>query len=423
MRFPRSGLWRHADFLRLWSGQAISEFGSLVGGTALQFTAILLLDASPLQVAVLGAATLVPGFLFGLLAGVWVDRLRRRPILIGADIGRALVLATIPLAWAFELLRLEQLYAVAFFTGTFTFLFEVSYRSYLPTLVRRSELIEANSKLTASSAVTEVGGFGVAGWLVQLINGPLTILVDAFSFLGSAYFLRSIRTPEPAAASPRERRAVLREILDGLRLVLDNRLLRATAASAITLDFSMRVFGAVVLLYMINDLGFQPGVLGMIFAVGGVSSLIGSVVAARAGRVLGLGRAMVGGLVVFGLSQLLIPIAQGPMVVVAIYLIVQQFGDGAYVVREVSEVSLRQAITPEPFLGRMNASFRFGGMAAMLLGTLAGGLLGEAIGLRLTLVLGAGGTFVAALVLLLPQVRAVAGLGDEGVPPAGTSAP
>jgi len=418
LRFPRSGLWRHPDFLRLWSGQTISEFGSLVGGAALQFTAILVLDASPLEVAVLAASTLVPGFLFGLAAGVWVDRLRRRPIMIAADIGRALVLASIPLAWAFDVLRIEHLYVVAFFTGTFTFLFDVAYRSYLPTLVQRDDLIEANSKLTASAAVTEVGGFGIAGWLVQLITGPLTILLDAVSFLGSALFLRSIEAPE-AAPSLEERRSVISEAMEGLRVVVRDPLLRATAISSITLDFSMRVFGTVVLLYMIRDLDFEPGVLGMIFAVGGVSSLLGSVVAGRAGRALGLGRAMVAGLVIFGLSQLLIPIAQGPMAVVAVFLIVQQLGDGAYVVREISEMSLRQAITPEPFLGRMNASYRFGGIAAMLVGTLVGGILGELIGLRWTLVIGAGGTFVAALWLLLSQVRNVVGLPDQAPSPTG----
>ncbi len=412
MRFPRSGLWRHPDFLRLWGGQTISEFGSLVGGAALQFTAILVLDAGPLKVAVLAASTLVPGLLFGLVAGVWVDRLRRRPIMIAADIGRALALVSIPLAWAFDGLRIEHLYVVAFFTGTFTFVFDVAYRSYLPTLVQRDDLIEANSKLTASSAATEVGGFGVAGWLVQLITGPLTILVDAVSFLGSALFLRSIKTPE---ASPpiAERQSVLREALDGLRVVARSPLLRATAISSVTLDFSMRIFGTVVLLYLIRDLGFEPGVLGMIFAVGGVSSLFGSIVAARTGRALGLGRVMVAGLVVFGISQLLIPAAQGPMAVVAIFLIVQQMGDGFYVVREISEMSLRQAITPETFLGRMNASFQFGGIAAALVGTLVGGVLGELIGLRWTLVAGAGGTFVAAFWLLVSQVRSVVELPEQ----------
>ena len=412
MKFPRSGLWRHPDFLRLWGGQTISAFGSLVGGAALQFTAILVLDAAPLQLAALAASTLVPGFLFGLVAGVWVDRLRRRPIMIAADIGRALVLASIPLAWAFDVLHMEHLYVVAFFTGTFTFLFDVAYRSYLPTLIQRDELIEANSKLTASSAATEVGGFGVAGWLVQLITGPLTILVDAVSFIVSALFLHSIKAPE-AMPAIEERSSVLREVVEGLQVVVRDPLLRATAISSVTLDFSMRIFGTVVLLYMIQDLGFGPGVLGMIFAVGGVSSLLGSVVAARAGRTLGLGRVMVLGLVVFGLSQLLIPIAQGPMAVVAMFLIVQQFGDGAYVVREISEMSLRQAITPEPFLGRQNASFQFGGIAAMLVGTLVGGVLGEVIGLRWTLVVGAGGTFVSAFWLLVSQVRSVVDLPDQ----------
>lgn len=412
VRLRFSGLWRRADFLRLWSGQTISVFGSFIGGSALQFTAVLVLDATPLQMAMLAAATLLPGFLIGLFAGAWVDRLRRRPILIVTDVGRALVLVSIPLAWLFDLLSMEQLYAVAFLTGALTLFFDVASLSYLPTLVRREELVEANSKLAASSAASEVAGFGVAGWLVQLITGPLAILLDAVSFLGSALFLGSIRTPEPEPGPAATRQSVWREIADGVHVVLASPLLRATAASATILDLSMRVYGTVILLYVVRELGFDPGVLGMIFAVGGLSSLVGSLVAGRAGRTLGLGRVMALGLVVFGLSQLLVPLAAGPAVVVALFLVGQQLGDGAYVVREVNEVSLRQAVTPRPVLGRMNASFRFAGLAAMLLGTLIGGVLGDTIGLRPTLVVGACGTFVAALWLLLSPVRNVAVLPD-----------
>src|SRR2546426_9011428 len=183
------GLWQHPDFVRLWTGQTISVFGSLIGRTALPFTAILVLDARPYQIALLLAADIAPGLIVNPVAGVWVDGLRRRPILIAADVGRAVLLASIPVAYAFDSLRMEQLYVIACLTGALTMTFDVAYRSYLPSLVGREELLEGNSKLTASSAAAEVGAFGAAGWLVQLFTGPIAILVDAVSFLFSALFV------------------------------------------------------------------------------------------------------------------------------------------------------------------------------------------------------------------------------------------
>src|SRR3990172_739265 len=193
----RTGLWGHRDFVRLWTGETISEFGSLIGRTALHFTAILVLDARPYQVAVLLAADIGSGLVVGPVAGVWVDRLRRRPIMIAADLGRAALLASIPLAYAFDMLRIEQLYIVACLTGVMTMTFDVAYRSYLPSLVGREELLEGNSKLTASSAADEVGAFGIAGWLVQLLTGPVAIFVDAVSFVFSAFFIGAIGKKEP----------------------------------------------------------------------------------------------------------------------------------------------------------------------------------------------------------------------------------
>src|SRR5271163_4384945 len=191
---PRfTGLWRHTDFMRLWTGQTISVFGSLVGATAIAFTAILVLHATPFQLGILSAARLAPGFLSALIAGAWVDRLRRRPILIGADIGRGLLLATIPLAAILRRLHIEQLYIVTFFVGILSTFFDVAYESYLPSLIGRDQLIEGNSKLSASASVAEFGGLGLAGWLVQLFTAPLTILIDAVSFVFSAISVWLVR--------------------------------------------------------------------------------------------------------------------------------------------------------------------------------------------------------------------------------------
>ncbi|HEU4759437.1 MAG TPA: MFS transporter [Dehalococcoidia bacterium] len=415
-----SGLWANTDFLKLWAGETVSVFGSLVGRTALPFAAILVLDARPFQIALLAAADIVPGLLVGLVAGVWVDRLRRRPILIAADIGRAALLCSIPLAYALDMLHIEQLYAVAFLAGVLTMFFDVAYLSYLPSVVRREELLEGNSKLAASSSMAEVGAFGVAGWLVQLLTAPVAILIDALSFLFSALFVSWIRSPEPAPAAS-ERQSIRREIAEGVRLVVGDPLLRATAGSVVTADFSFRVFGTVFLLFAVRDLGFHPGILGMIFAVGGVSSLLGSLVAGRSARRLGTGTTMVGGVLLMGLSMLFVPLAQGATVLAAALLLAQQLmGDGAFTVYEINQVSLRQAITADRLLGRVNASIRFAGLAAMLVGALVGGLLGETIGLRATLVVGAGGLCLGALWLALSPVRGLrsAPVGYVGTPAA-----
>ena len=225
------GLWRNRDFMRLWAGQTISQFGSLVGRTALHFTAILVLDASPYQIALLLAADIGSGLILGAIAGVWVDRLRRRPILIATDLGRAALLASIPVAYAFDSLRMEQLYVVACLTGAMAMTFDVAYQSYLPSLVGREELLEGNSKLMASSAAAEVGAFGAAGWLVQLFTGPVAILVDAVSFLVSALSVGSIKRTEPEPAPTADRESVWREMVEGLRTITRDRTLRAMAGA------------------------------------------------------------------------------------------------------------------------------------------------------------------------------------------------
>jgi MFS family permease len=402
------GLWRHPDFVRLWTGETISEFGSLIGRTALHFTAILVLDARPYQVALLLAADIGSGVLVGPVAGVWVDRLRRRPILIAADLGRAALLASIPVAYALDALRMEQLYLVACLTGAMTMTFEVAYRSYLPSLVGREELLEGNSKLTASSAAAEVGAFGAAGWLVQILTGPVAILLDAVSFLFSAFFVGAIRKQETEPPPAHEREGVMSEITEGLKVIMRHRTLRAIAGGEFLNHFSFAMFGAVFGLYVIRELDFQPGILGMIYAVGGASSLIGALVAGRVASRFGIGPAMVYGLAIMGVAMLAVPLARDATLLAAALLLAQQlFGDGAFTVYSVNEMTLRQTITPDRLLGRVNAGMETGPHAVMLVGALAGGLLGELIGLRATLVIAACVMLLAALWLAASPVRAL----------------
>jgi MFS family permease len=413
----RTGLWAHNDFLKLWAGETISVFGTLVGKTALPFTAILVLDAGALEVGLLIAADILPGLLFGVFAGVWVDRSRKRPIMIAADIGSFLALITVPIAYAFDALTIEQLFVVALATGTCHIFLDVAYMTYLPALVEKEHILEANSKTAASWSVAEVGAFSAAGWLVQILSGPVTVLIDTISFLVSAAFLKSIRKPEPEPVPLADRAGVLDEAREGVLTIWRDPILRAIGGANVLIDFSFRVFGAVFMVYVTRGLGFEPGVLGVVFAVGGVSSLIGALYASRAGRAFGMGRAMVLGLLMMGGSMLFVPAAADASILALTFLVAQQLlGDGFYTVYDVNQVTLRQTITPEHVLGRVNAGIRITGLAAMLAGALIGGVMGEYVGLRTTLVFSACGLFAAAAVLLASPAWSARGEVREVVP-------
>ena len=378
----------------------------MVGGTAMSFTAILVLGATPIQLGVLNIMGLLPAFLIGLLAGAWVDRLRRRPLLIGADLGRALALATIPLAAVLGLLHIGQVYLVALVVSMLTIFFDVAYQSYLPGLVGKESLMEGNSKLSASAAVAEFGGFSIGGWLVQIFTAPFAILIDAGSFVISAISVWLIRAREPIL-TPQEHPNMRREIADGLKTVIHQPLLRASAVAVLLRGLAGGIYGALVVLYMSRGLGFNPGLLGMIWAVGGVSSFLGAAIAPRISRRLGSGPAMVLGMGVFGVTSLFIPLASGATLLSAAFLIAAQLGDGFYILCEINLVSLRQSIASEHILGRVNATTQFINLGATLVGSLLGGLLGEAVGVRPILVVGAGFTLLAAVALALSPIRSL----------------
>ena len=403
---PRfTGLWRHPDFVRLWSGATVSHFGSLIGGIALQLTAILWLDASAAQVSLLAAAQLVPGFVVGLAAGVWVDRLQRRPIMIAADLGRAAALGSIPVAAVFGVLTIEQLYAVGFVTSALSVFFDAAYQAYLPTLIARDDLLEGNSKLTASASMAEVMSFSLSGWLVQLLKGPGAVAIDALSFVGSALFLSRIRTPEPPPPPREERESAWHEALEGARVVLAHPILRTLAGVAVIHAFAGQIIGVVYLLYLTNEVGYQPGVLGIIFAIGGVTSLGGAYLAGRPGVFGGLGPALVISNILRSLGTALMPLTTSVSWLGTTYLIANQcVTDPFWAYYEIQDVSLRQTVTPERLQGRMFANVRFLEFGARLIGTAAGGILGSTIGLRETLFFAVGAMCLSTVVLALSPV-------------------
>lgn len=402
------GLWNHRDFRRLWAGQTVSVFGSLISRTAIPFAAILELDASPFQMAVLEIAEMAPAFAFGLFAGVWVDRLRRRPLMIAADLSRAALLLIIPIAALAGILEMWHLIAVMVGISLFSMLFDVAYQSYLPGLVGRAQLIEGNSKLAASAAVAESGAFSIGGWLVQFLTAPFAILVNAFTFLVSALAIWRIEQPEERAEPLDDERGTLHEAAAGLSVVARNQTLRGLMLANTGLNLSGAIFGTVFLLYLSRDVGFRPGVLGLIFAIGGATSLVGAVAAGRVVDRLVSGRMLALMLVVIAAGQGLTPLV-GAVGLAGITLLVAQqvIVDPAWTIYEITGVTLRQAAVSDRLLGRVNASFRVLEFGGLLAGALLGGWIGTEFSPRTALILAALGSLAAALPIALWPPRGI----------------
>lgn len=408
---PRfNGLWKHPDFVRLWAGETISIFGSLIGGLAMKFTALIWLDAGAIDLAILTACEIVPAFAVGIFAGVWADRLARRPLMIAADILRALALGSVPLAAVFDVLTLSQLAAVLLATSTLNVIFNVAYEAYLPTLVERDDLVEGNAKLAASASVAEAGSFGISGWLVQLLSGPGAVLVDAVSFLFSAFFLARIRRPEPPPAPLHERDHVLGEAREGMRYVLRQPILRTFAAVSALAYLSHGLIGVAFLLYLHEEVGFSPGVLGLIFGVGGITSLGGAWLAGRPEIFGPLGRSLVAATFLRAIGSLFMPLA-GSVSPGGVALLVgnQLVTDPASTFYDIHATSLRQAIAEDHLRGRVSATFRVAGFGAMILGTGLAALVGEVWGARQVLFIAAGLAFAETVVLALSPVARLGG--------------
>ena len=406
MQQNRTGLWKNPDFVKLWIGQTVSYFGSGITGIALPLTAVLILAATPVQMGILGALDGVSVLVISLLAGVWVDRVRRRPLMIASDLGRAFILSTIPLAALLGVLAIWQLYIVAALAGMLTVIFNVASSAYVPSLIPQESLVEGNSKLGMSDALAEIGGPAVAGPLIQLLSAPFAILFDAFSFLFSACCLGLIHKPESRPATPGPRKSIRSDLIEGLRLVWQNPLLRSLAASAGIFSLFGNFIGALYALYIIRQIGAPPIFLGLLVATGGLSALLGAFLAERVIHRFGLGRTVGIGLLMYGATGLLIPLAGGSVTFSLILLFLSQFlGDVFVSVYFIANVSLRQSIVPSNLLGRTNASMQFLSQGVAPLGALFAGILGATIGLRFTILIGVLGVMLAGALLLFSPVR------------------
>jgi predicted MFS family arabinose efflux permease len=342
---------------------------------------------------------------------VWVDRVRRRPVMIATDLGRAALLLIIPLAAVSGVLRIEILYAVLLSTGALTVLFDVANMSLLPSLVATDRIVESNTKLQSTSAAAHVVGPSVGGVLVSLLTAPFALLVDALSFVISAAFIARTRVAEAPPETRGGRSGVVGEITEGVHVVIDDRVLRALAGASATTILFGRMFMAVYVLYMTRVLGLSAVGVGLVFATGGVGSLAGSIVAERLARRFGPGPTMIGAQVAFGLTGMLVPLAVFVPSWALPMIIASEFAQWmAILVYWVNAISVRQAITPDRVLGRVNATMRFLAGGANPIGAVIGGALGGVIGIPLTLVVASFGMLLGFLWPLLSPVRGLSAM-------------
>lgn len=424
---PRRSLFRERNFVRLWTAETISQFGTQITFLALPLIAATTLTVTPFEFGLLATIEFLPFILLSLPAGVWVDRLRRRPILIAGDLIRAASLASIPIAYVIQtatgsqILTIWHLYAVGFINGCATVFFDIAYQSYLPALVERDQIVEGNAKLETSRSAAQITGPGIAGVLIGALTAPLAILLDSVSFVVSALFIVAIRRHEPAP-EPRvdvrgNRPSMRTEIGEGLRYVGGHRYLRNIAATTGISNFFSNVAFSILVLYLIRELAFSPQVLGLAFSLGAVGFLVGALFANRVAARFGVGPTIVGSAIVFGPAALLIAIAP-PDLAPAFVAASGFLGGLGGAIYNINQVSLRQAITPERMQGRMNATMRFIVWGTIPFGSIAGGLLGGLVGLHATIWIGAIGGLFSFLPVLFSPVREIrempAPVVDEG---------
>jgi MFS family permease len=410
-------LFASRDFRLLLAGQTTSQLGAQVSGVALPLLAVVTLHASPFEVGMLGAASTVAFAVLGLPAGAWVDRVRRRPLLIASDVSRALLLATIPLAAVFGILTMAQLLLVSLLAGVARVFFDVGYRSYLPSVIGRDRVLAGNSSLEFVRASGQVAGPALGGVLVSLIGAATVVLVQAATFAVSALCLAGIRrveeSPAPADGRPGRMRA---EIAEGLGFVFRSRVLRATALASALSNFSFAIASAVNMVFLSRTLQLPPALIGVVIAVGSVTVMVGAAFTTRFSRAVGSVRIVWLSLALTAPLSLLGAFAQPGWWTLLIVLGIAA-GEFGQIVYAITQVSVRQQVCPDRILGRVNATMQVVVMGLFPLGALLGGVLGDAIGPRWTLIVAGALLLVCPLVLwrALRGVRDVADLPEDAL--------
>ena len=399
-----SSLWHHRDFRLLWTGQAVSEVGSQVTMVALPLLAVLTLHATAFEVALLSAVSSAAFLLVALQAGAWLDRRRKQPVLVRSDWARAALIATLPVAHLLGVLTLAQLYVVALLSSVLTVFFDVAYQSYLPLLVSKGQLVEGNSKLSATAAVAQFSGPALGGVLVGAVGAPYAMGVDAASFLVSGAATRLVRDDEPQPEPRPADRRLRDEIGEGLGFVLRHPILSRVVACTGSSNFFSSLFGAVDIVFLVRELGASAAIVGLLFSLGAVGGLAGAFVATPLARRFGSARIIWLSLAVTSPVTLLGPLASPGWGLLLFAAAMGALSLGS-VVYNVAQVSYRQAICPPHLLGRMNAAVRFIVWGTMPLGALAGGAIGSLVSVRAALLVGAIGMCLSVSWVLASPLR------------------
>ena len=400
---PERSLWRDGNFLTMWSGQALSQFGAQIAELAIPVLAVLLLNATEFQVGVLSAAQVAAFLLVGLPAGAWIDRMRKRHVMIAADLVRAAALALVPLLWIAGVLQIWHLVAIAAVVGIATVFFDVSYQSIVPSLVKPAQIAEANGKLESTYQLANIAGPGFAGWLIGVITAPLALLATAGTYLVSAVALAFTRDEERPRAHD-DRAAILREIWEGLHFVFTERLLRRIVGTTGVSNFFSTMSFTLLPIFLLRELGFSPASLGLIFSLGSIGGLLGAMATPRIVKAIGEARAIPISALGFSFVALLLPVAAVVPAVAFPLLVAQSFvASFTVLLYNITQVTFRQRITPPRLLGRMNASVRFVVWGVMPIAALLAGALGTWLGVVPTMWIGAiGQLFSAAFVVFAP---------------------
>ncbi len=408
MRFPRpsGALMQHADFLKLWAAQTISSFGARIAREGLAYAAVLSINATGSQVGLLAALAMGPSIVMGLFAGGLVDRTARRPIMIVSDLVRAAVLIAIPLAAWFHILSILELYVAAALIGAASVLFDIADHAYLPALITREHLLEGNTKLGITESIAEIGGPALAGTLVQVLTAPFALAVNAATYLASAAFLFGIGARETTLETERRRGRWWRDPIAGFRTVRDNSLVWPLFVVGTGSALFGGVFSALYIIFAARTLGLSPSLIGIIIAMGGIGSLAGASLAAWFTRRVGIGPAILISGLVSALSSICVPLASGPLAMKVAFLVAAQLlGDSFGVAAIIPASTLRQSVLPQKLLGRTAALFQFGGGTGRVIGALLGGAIGDGLGPRPALMIGALGTVVMASWVFLTPLK------------------
>ncbi|MBT9471424.1 MAG: MFS transporter [Pseudomonadota bacterium] len=395
----------HATFRKLWAAQAVSAFGARITREGLPIMAVVTLGAGAVTLGVLAAVASGAALVAALAAGPFIDRHRRRPLLIGADLLRAAVLISIPLAAWLGVLTLPQVFAAAALVAAASVAFDIASHSYLPSIIGKAELIDGNSRLAATESVAEVGGPALAGALFQWLSAPIALAANAVTYLASAGFLAAIRTPE-AAPEPSPPEHWTREVTEGFRLAWSDAHVRPLLLMESAQGLFGGVFSALYVLFALRTLGLTPAMLGLAIGAGGIGALAGAFIAPRLARRLGHGRAIVLAMTGAALAVLITPFAPAaPVTGLAALIVSQVIGDALAVAGGVLTASLRQTLLPQAVLGRVAGAFHAGAGAMAVIGALGGGLLGQAIGPRAALLVAALGFLIPPLIGALSPLR------------------